>query len=81
MNNLNIRDSLEFIYRNNIINYIHDFAIKSGDFFLKSLLLTNWSNGFLPSIFNGVPDSLINGFQECFYPYFPVGIVIPVKVR
>ena len=78
---LNIRDSLEFLYRNSIKNSIHGFAIKSGYFFLRSLPLTNWSSGLLPSVFNGIPDSLINKFQEWFHLYFPVGIVIPIKVR
>ena len=35
----------------------------------------------LPSVFKGVPDSLINGFQECFHPYFPISIIILIKVR
>ena len=26
-------------------------------------------------------NSLINRFQECFHPYFPISIVIPIKVR
>ena len=81
MNNLNIRDSLEFLHRNSIKNSVHDFAIKSSCFFLRSLPLTNWSSGLLLFVFNRIPDSLINIFQECFHPYFPVGIVIPIKVR
>ena len=81
ISNLNIRDSLKFLHRNSIKNSIHNFAIKSGCFFLRSLPLTNRSSGLLLSVFNGVPDSLINRFQECFHPYFPISIVIPIKVR
>ena len=81
MSNLNIEDSLEFLHRNNIKNSIHGFAIKSGCFFLRSLPLTNWSSGLLPTVFNEVPNSVINRFQEYFRPYFPVGIVVPIKVR
>ena len=79
--NLNIRDSLEYLHRNNIKNSIHVFAIKSSCFFLRSLALTNRSSGLLSFVFNKIPDSLINRFQECFHPYFPVGIIVPIKVR
>ena len=81
MSNLNIGDSLEFLHRNSIKNSIYGFAIKSGFFFLRSLSLTNWSSGLLPSIFNRVPSSLINRFQEYFHTCFPIGIVGPIKVR
>ena len=81
ISNLNIRDSLEFIHRNNIKNSIHGFAIKNGCFFLRNLPLTNWSSGLFPSIFNGISNSLINRFQECFHPYFLIGIVVPIKMR
>ena len=81
MSNLNIKDPLEFFHRNSIKNSIHGFAIKSGCFFLRSLPLTNWSSGLLLSVFNGISNSLINKFQECFHPYFPIGIVVPIKVR
>ena len=33
------------------------------------------------SVCNGVPDSLIDRFQECFHPYFPINIIILIKVR
>ena len=26
-------------------------------------------------------NSLINRFQECFHPYFLIGIVVPIKMR
>ena len=78
ISNHNIWDSL---HRNNIKNSIHDFTIKSGCFFLRSWPLAYKSSWFLPSIFNEVPNSLINRFQECFHPYFPVGIVVLIKVR
>ena len=81
MSNLNIWDSLEFLHRNGIKNSIHDFAIKSGCFFLRSLSLTNKRSGLLPSVFNEILDSFINRFQENFRPYFPIGIVVPIKVR
>ena len=81
MSNLNIRDFLEFLHRNNIKNSIHGFVIKSGCFFLKSLPFTNWGSGLLSFVFNRVPNSLINKFQECFHPYFLIGIVVPIKVR
>ena len=81
MSNLNIRDSLKFFHRNNIKDSIHSLAIERSCFFLRSLPLTNRSSGLLLSVFNGVPDSLINGFQECFHPYFPISIIIPIKVR
>ena len=81
MSNLNIRDSLEFLHRNSIINSIHNFAIKSDCFFLRSLPLANWSSGLFPSVFSGISDSLINKFQECFHPYFLVGIIVPIKMR
>ena len=81
MSNLNIRDSLEFLQRNSIKNSIHGFAIKSGCFFLKSLLVAYRCSQFLPSVFNEIPDSLINRFQECFHPYFPISIVVPIKMR
>ena len=78
---LNIRDSLKFLHRNSVKYSIHSFAIERGCFFLKSLPLTNRSSELLPSVFNGVPNSLINRFQECFHPYFSIGIVVPIKVR
>ena len=81
MSNLNIWDSLEFLHRNNIKNSIHDFLIKNGCLFLKCWPFTNRSSRFVSSIFNGLPYSLINRFQEGFHPYFPVGIVVPIKVR
>ena len=81
MSNLNIRDYFEFLHRNNIKNNIHGFAIKSGCFFLRSLPLAYSSSQLLPFVFNGILNSLINRFQECFHPYFPVGIVVPIKVR
>ena len=79
--NLNIRDSLKFLHRNSIRDSIYSLAIERSCFFLRSLSLTNRSSGLLPSIFNGVPDSLINGFQECFHSYFPISIIIPIKVK
>ena len=78
ISNHNIWDSL---HRNCIKNSIHSFAIKSRCLFLRSWPLAYRSNQFLSSVFNGVPNSLINRFQEFFYPYFPVGIVVPIKVR
>ena len=60
MSNLNIRDSLKFLYRNSVKDNIHSLAIERSCFFLRSLSLTNRSSGLLPSIFNGVPDSLID---------------------
>ena len=81
MSNLNIRDSLKFLHRNNVKDSIHSLAIECSCFFLRSLPFTNRSSGLLPFVFNRVPDSLINLFQECFLPYFPINITIPVKVR
>ena len=81
MSNLNIRDSLKLLHRNSIKDSIHSFAIERGCFFLRSLPLTNRSSGLLPSVFNGVPDSLINRFQEYFHPYFRISIIISIKVR
>ena len=81
MSNLNIWDSLKFLHRNSVKDYIHSLAIKRSYFFLRSLPFTNKSSGLLLSEFNGVPDSLINGFQECFHPYFPISIIILIKVR
>ena len=81
MSNLNIWDSLKFFHKNSVKDNIHSLTIERSLFFLRSLPLTNRSNGLLPSVFNGVPDSLINGFQECFHPYFPISIIIPIKVR
>ena len=81
MSNLNIWDSLKFLHRNSVKDCIYSLTIKRSCFFLRSLSLTNRSSGLLPSVFNGVPDSLINGFQECFHPYFPISIIIPIKVR
>ena len=81
MSNLNIRDSLKFLYRNSVKDNIHCLAIERSYFFLRSLSLTNRSSGLLPSVFNGIPDSLINWFQECSHPYFPISIIIPIKVR
>ena len=81
MSNLNIRDSLEFLHKNSIKNSIDGFAIKSDYFFLRSLPLTNWSSGLLLSVFNEILDSFVNRFLECFHPYFPVDIVIFIKVR
>ena len=81
MSNFNIINSLKFFYRNNIKNNIYSFAIENGYFFLRSLPLINKSSELLPSVFNGVLDSLINKFQECFHSFFPISIVIPIKVR
>ena len=82
ISNLNIRDSLEFLHRNSIKNGIHDFAIKSAYFFFfRSLPLAYRSSQLLSSIFYKIPNSLINRFQECFYPYFPVSIIVLIKVR
>ena len=81
MSNFNIRNSLKFLHRNSVKDSIHSLAIECSCFFLRSLPLTNRSNGLLPSVFNGVPDSLINGFQECFHSYFPISIISPIKVR
>ena len=80
MSNLNIKNPLEFLHRNSIKYSVHGFAIKSDYFFLRSLPLAYRSSRLLPSIFNEILDSLINRFQECFYPYFPVGIIVPIKV-
>ena len=79
--NVNIRDSLKFLHRNNVKDNIHSFAIEHDCFFLRSLPLTNRSSELLSSIFNEVLDSLINRFQEFFHPYFPISIIIPIKVR
>ena len=81
MSNFNIRDSLKFLHRNSVKDRIHSLAIKRNYFFLRSFSLTNRSSGLLPSVFNGVPHPLINGFQECFHPYFPISIIILIKVR
>ena len=81
MSNLNIRDFLKFLHRNSIKNIIYSFAIKNSCFFLRSLSLINWSSELLPSVFNEIPNSLINRFQECFHLYFLVSIVVPIKVR
>ena len=81
MSNLNIRDSLKFLHKNSVKDSIHSFAIEHSYFFLRSLPFTNRSSGLLPFVFNRVPDSLINLFQECFLPYFPINIIIPIKVR
>ena len=81
MRNLNIRNSLEFLHRNSIKNNIHDFTIKSDCFFLRSLPLAYRSSRLLSFVFNKIPNSLINRFQESFHPYFSVGIVVPIKVR
>ena len=81
MSNLNIRDSLKFLHRNSVKNSIHSLAIERSYFFLRSLPLTNRSSGLLPSVFNRVPDSVINRFQKCFHPYFPISIIILIKVR
>ena len=78
INNLNIWDSL---HRNDIKNSIHSFAIKRGYLFLRSLPPAYRSSRFLQSVFNRISNSLINRFQEYFHPYFPVGIVVPIKVR
>ena len=77
MSNLNIRDSLKFLHRNSI----HGFAIKSDYFFLRSFPFAYKSSRLLSTIFNGISNSLINRFQECFHPYFLLGIVVPTKVR
>ena len=81
VSNLNIKDSFKFVHRNSVKDSIHSLAIERDCFFLRSLPLTNRSSGLLPSVFNGVLDSLINRFQECFYPYFPISIIILIKVR
>ena len=81
LSNLNIRDSLKFLHRNSVKDSIHSFAIKRSCFFLRNLPLTNRSSGLLLSVFNGVLDSLINWFQECFHLYFQIRIIIPIKVR
>ena len=81
MSNLNIRDSLKFLHKNSIKDSIHSLAIERSYFILRSLSLTNKSSRLLPSVFNGVPDFLINRFQECFHPYFSMSIVILIKVR
>ena len=81
MSNLNIRDSLKFLHRSSVKDSIHCFSIERGCFFLRSLPLTNRSSELLPSVFNGVPDSLIYLFQESFHPYFPISIIILIKVR
>ena len=81
MSNLNIRDSLKFLHRNSVKDSIHSFAIEHNCFFLRSLPLTNRSSGLFLSVFNEDPDSLINWFQESFHPYFPISIIIPIKVR
>ena len=81
VSNLNIRDSLKFLHRNNVKDSIHSFEIKHGYFFLRSLPFTNKSCGLLPSVFNGVLDFLINWIHEFFHPYFPISIIIPIKVR
>ena len=60
MSNLNIRDSLKFLHRNNVKDNIYSLAIERSCFFLRSLSLTNRSSGLLPSVFNGILDSLIN---------------------
>ena len=80
MSDLNIRDSLKFL-RNSVKDRIHRLAIKCSCFFLRSLPLTNRSSGLLPSVFNRVPYSFINRFQECFHPYFSISIIILIKVR
>ena len=85
MSNLDIRDSLKFLYRNSIENSIHSFAIESNCFFLRSLPLTHRSSGLLSFVLNEVPNTFINKFQECFqecfHPYFPISIIIPIKVK
>ena len=81
MSSFNIRDSLKFLHRNRVKDSIHSFAIERGCFFLRSLPLTNRNSGLLPFVFDRVPDSLINLFQECFHPYFPISKIIPIKVR
>ena len=81
MSNLNIWDSLKFLHRNSVKDIIHSLAIERSCFFLRSLPFTNRSSGLLPSVFNGISDSLINWFQEYFHPYFPISIIISIKVR
>ena len=81
VSNLNIRDSLKFLHRKSIKDNIHSFAIECGCFFLRSFPFTNMSSRLLPSVFNGVPDFLINRFQGCFNPYFLISIIISIKVR
>ena len=75
------RDLLEFLHRNSIKNSIQGFAIKSGCFFLKNLPLAYKSSQFLSTVFYRVPHSFIYRFQEGFHSYFPIDIVIPIKVR
>ena len=55
--------------------------LKVATFFFRSLPLAYRSSQLLSSIFYKIPNSLINRFQECFYPYFPIDIVVPIKVR
>ena len=62
VSDLNIRGFLKFLHRNSIEDSIQSFAIESGYFFLRSLSLTNWSSGLLPSVFNEVLDFLIDWF-------------------
>ena len=81
MSNLNIRDSLKFLYRNSIKDSIHNLTIKSGCLCLRSLPRAYKSSWLLPSVFNRILDSLNNRFQECFHPNFLVGIVVLIKVR
>ena len=81
MSNLNIKDSLKFLHRNSVKDNIHSLAIECDCIFLRSLPLTNRGSGFLPSVFNRVLNSLISRFQKCFHPYFPISIVILIKVK
>ena len=82
ISNLNIRDSLNFSIEAALkIAFIALLLNARNCFFLRSLPLTNRTSGLLPSVFNGVPDSLINRFQEYFHPYFPISIIIPIKVK
>ena len=60
VSNLNIRDSLKFLHQNSVKDSIHSLAIEHSCFFLRSLPLTNRSNGLLPSVFNEIPNSLID---------------------
>ena len=55
--------------------------LKATASFWEVLPLTHRSSGLLPSVFNGVPNSLMNRFHECFHLYFPISIIIPIKVR